>query len=80
MELRKAGWGELIADAQQREEIIMQMAAEIVQAYRYFRSGLPARAERFEAQSSPGKIGRNDPCPCGSGKKYMRCCGAATIN
>ena len=24
----------------------------------------------------PKKIGRNDPCPCGSGKKYKRCCGA----
>jgi len=23
----------------------------------------------------PGKVGRNDPCPCGSGKKYKRCCG-----
>ncbi|MDD3927458.1 MAG: SEC-C metal-binding domain-containing protein, partial [bacterium] len=23
-----------------------------------------------------GKTGRNDPCPCGSGKKYKRCCGA----
>ena len=21
-----------------------------------------------------GKIGRNDPCPCGSGKKYKKCC------
>ncbi|MBP7150077.1 MAG: SEC-C domain-containing protein, partial [Agathobacter sp.] len=20
-------------------------------------------------------IGRNDPCPCGSGKKYKKCCG-----
>jgi SWIM/SEC-C metal-binding protein len=28
----------------------------------------PARAEK-----TPG---RNDPCPCGSGKKYKRCCGA----
>jgi hypothetical protein len=27
------------------------------------------RAKRF------GKIGRNDPCPCGSGKKYKKCCG-----
>lgn len=26
------------------------------------------------AQSAP-KIGRNDPCPCGSGKKYKHCCG-----
>lgn len=23
----------------------------------------------------PPKIGRNDPCPCGSGKKYKNCCG-----
>jgi len=22
------------------------------------------------------KIGRNDPCPCGSGKKFKKCCGA----
>ena len=24
------------------------------------------------------KVGRNDPCPCGSGKKYKKCCGAAS--
>ncbi|MBQ8475114.1 MAG: preprotein translocase subunit SecA [Clostridia bacterium] len=24
------------------------------------------------------KVGRNDPCPCGSGKKYKKCCGAGT--
>jgi preprotein translocase subunit SecA len=24
------------------------------------------------------KVGRNDPCPCGSGKKYKKCCGANT--
>lgn len=24
----------------------------------------------------PAKIGRNDPCPCGTGKKYKKCCGA----
>jgi preprotein translocase subunit SecA len=23
------------------------------------------------------KVGRNDPCPCGSGKKYKKCCGRA---
>jgi SEC-C motif-containing protein len=27
-------------------------------------------------RSSP-KVGRNDPCPCGSGKKYKHCCGKA---
>ena len=24
------------------------------------------------------KIGRNDPCPCGSGRKYKQCCAAKT--
>ncbi len=27
---------------------------------------------------SERKVGRNDPCPCGSGKKYKKCCGATT--
>jgi uncharacterized protein YecA (UPF0149 family) len=25
------------------------------------------------------KVGRNDPCPCGSGKKYKKCCGAGEV-
>jgi uncharacterized protein len=29
------------------------------------------------ADEKLGKVGRNDPCPCGSGKKHKRCCGAA---
>ncbi|HQO39828.1 MAG TPA: SEC-C metal-binding domain-containing protein [Spirochaetota bacterium] len=27
------------------------------------------------AKANPDKPGRNDPCPCGSGKKYKKCCG-----
>jgi hypothetical protein len=30
---------------------------------------------RPEPHLSPGKVGRNSPCPCGSGKKLKRCCG-----
>ena len=30
-----------------------------------------------DAKSSVRQAGRNDPCPCGSGKKYKRCCGGA---
>jgi uncharacterized protein YecA (UPF0149 family) len=26
-------------------------------------------------QRKSGKTGRNDPCPCGSGKKFKKCCG-----
>ena len=31
--------------------------------------------ERLAAGPAPRSVGRNDPCPCGSGKKYKRCCG-----
>ena len=27
-------------------------------------------------RTAPGKVGRNDPCPCGSGLKYKKCCAA----
>ncbi|MDD5747664.1 MAG: preprotein translocase subunit SecA [Actinomycetota bacterium] len=32
--------------------------------------------EEVPQQRRHEKIGRNDPCPCGSGKKYKKCCGA----
>jgi preprotein translocase subunit SecA len=35
--------------------------------------GEPPR--RAPAQRSPEKVGRNSPCPCGSGKKFKKCCG-----
>ena len=35
--------------------------------------GGASEAESEEAQAP--KVGRNDPCPCGSGKKYKKCCG-----
>jgi uncharacterized protein len=44
----------------------------------YLRLGkLVEEATRQAArEASSGKPGRNDPCPCGSGQKYKRCCGA----
>ncbi len=51
----------------------------------YLRAGkLPPRGDAPELDEAairvapgpmPGKVGRNDPCPCGSGRKYKRCCG-----
>ncbi len=32
-------------------------------------------AKKMNTIVKPKKIGRNDPCPCGSGKKYKFCCG-----
>jgi hypothetical protein len=35
----------------------------------------PAPVQTFHRESP--KVGRNDPCPCGSGKKFKKCCGLA---
>jgi len=40
--------------------------------------GGPSRAagpEKVQIKRAQPKVGRNDPCPCGSGKKYKHCCG-----
>jgi len=34
-----------------------------------------AKEWRESKQAVSSKVGRNDPCPCGSGKKYKKCCG-----
>jgi hypothetical protein len=36
----------------------------------------PAGEPRAAKQHPAGKTGRNQPCPCGSGKKFKKCCGA----
>jgi uncharacterized protein len=53
-----------------------QAAAEIPQAILLLRKIAQVRAARPNTahQAPRPKIGRNDPCPCGSGKKYKRCC------
>jgi preprotein translocase subunit SecA len=38
--------------------------------------GGEARSKEPVKRGTP-KVGRNDPCPCGSGKKYKKCCGVA---
>ena len=42
--------------------------------WRDYHRRLDAAAIPF--QRGAPKVGRNDPCPCGSGKKYKKCCGA----
>jgi preprotein translocase subunit SecA len=36
----------------------------------------PAAMAVTQVKHAQPKTGRNDPCPCGSGKKYKKCCGA----
>ncbi|MCA9638571.1 MAG: SEC-C domain-containing protein [Myxococcales bacterium] len=44
----------------------------------YFDGSLPqaATATSTARAGAAEKVGRNAPCPCGSGRKYKRCCGA----
>jgi uncharacterized protein len=67
---------------EKREEVIVQMAAGLLGGYRYFRSHRQTKAgiHASKPRSRTQKVGRNDLCPCGSGKKYKRCCGGTTVN
>lgn len=42
----------------------------------YLRAVLKEDAEAMPQKRAEPKNGRNDPCPCGSGKKYKKCCGS----
>lgn len=64
----------------QREEFAKQIPFAVQQIYRFLLPYRHAIAERTVAktiQRTVPKVGRNDPCPCGSGKKCKKCCGAA---
>jgi preprotein translocase subunit SecA len=40
-----------------------------------FSHGDSSQHKKKPVKRDGGKVGRNDPCPCGSGKKYKKCCG-----
>ena len=72
----------LRADLEEREQALAQQEAEVEAERRRLRaleSQLEARAARQRSSTMPGpaKPGRNDPCPCGSGRKYKVCHGSA---
>jgi SEC-C motif/Uncharacterised protein family (UPF0149) len=70
--------------AELRETLIVGAAAGTAHIYRYF------KAQRFLANDPLGnmpaflrtmpKVGRNELCPCGSGKKFKQCCGKTTLH
>lgn len=69
-------------DRELRKRLIIGLAVATQQVYDYFRTHRAREARRRPSGESAAsrKIGRNDPCYCGSGKKYKRCCGNVTIN
>lgn len=57
------------------EEMLDEAAAEIPRSAILLRKIAQFRGRKRSARSAP-EPRRNDPCPCGSGLKYKRCCGA----
>lgn len=55
-----------------REQIIQPVSAGFAGA------GDGTLKKKPVVKKAAEKVGRNDPCPCGSGKKYKKCCGAGT--
>ncbi len=52
-----------------RDSLEGKKPAEMLEGGRLF----PGKIETFRREAP--KVGRNDPCPCGSGKKFKKCCG-----
>jgi uncharacterized protein len=70
---------------EKREELLQLMIAGLTKIYRYFEQHRqsPGSTElHLPLRREGAKIGRNEPCPCGSGRKYKYCCaiGAPTMN
>jgi preprotein translocase subunit SecA len=57
----------------QREEELPESREGQRQDYVMSRGNRPAEGKSIKRDGH--KVGRNDPCPCGSGKKYKKCCG-----
>ena len=65
------------------EKEVSDRLSEAIAAHERFHNGMMEvrrniyrLAQKNQQPVRKKKIGRNDPCPCGSGKKYKKCCGA----
>ncbi len=70
-------------DALDKREVPKNIKMSSGEAESAFKKGMPFKNvnnRRVKAKEpivrGEAKVGRNDPCPCGSGKKYKKCCGA----
>ena len=61
---------------QQAEKDRQRAGRRVTRATARAAPAAPAGESRAAKQHPAGKTGRNQPCPCGSGKKFKKCCGA----
>lgn len=68
-----------VATIQQRAALAAQIPQTVATLYKYWqpqREAAGQAASTSTVQYDSPKVGRNDDCPCGSGKKFKKCCGA----
>lgn len=58
--------GEVATTSKEAQKILRPIVRDFIEA---------VCAEAKQSKKKPRKIGRNDPCSCGSGKKFKKCCG-----
>jgi len=80
------GWKMLEESGNNKEatrQAYESIPAAVIAINEHFRAQREARTRAGAApimRRGVPKVGRNDPCPCGSGKKYKKCCGAETLH
>ena len=63
-------------EPEQRDELLALMVGSVTLIYQHFAPLRETAAGAPEPIRRAGpKVGRNDPCPCGSGRKFKHCCG-----
>jgi uncharacterized protein len=67
-----------------REKLIIGAAAGVMRIHRFFLerrfTATYAITDSTTYRRTTTKVGRNEPCPCGSGKKFKQCCGSVTLH
>ena len=70
--------------AEMRDRLIVGVAAGVMKIYKYFEAqrslGVGLQSAATTSRRIAPKIGRNDPCPCGSGRKFKHCCAKTTLH
>jgi uncharacterized protein len=69
------GWAKLDGMGKQEiENIRRAITPNVREIYAYWLARREASPGRSPIRREEPRVGRNDPCPCGSGKKYKKCC------
>jgi uncharacterized protein len=74
--LKEIGREDLQAAAVRFRRVFPDALAEFARIGRLIQDVLLKRAASAGPSSVRPKVGRNEPCPCGSGRKYKKCCGS----